>query len=327
MTSAGSLRLRLVFGSLFMALGVIAVASVITTVVINRVGSHLQLIHGALFAAAGIVLIAAGVSQLRRGLSPVARLRDKLADVREGRASRVEGQYPNEVRPLVDELNALLEDRETRLARAHSKAADLAHGLKTPLAVLSHDAERARTAGQGELADSIGQQVSYMQRQVTFNLAHARAAASGPGLGTRTSLSEVADGLVRVLSRLHADRALTIDVDVAAAHAVRCRREDIEEMLGNLLDNACRAAKSRVLVHSRLEDSAITVDVDDDGPGLDAQLREKVLQRGVRADEHGSGSGLGLAIVRELAGVYGGTITLGESPLGGLRATLALPVA
>jgi len=326
-TSAGSLRIRLLFGAILLALGLIAVATVVTTVVVNRTGNHLQLLHGALVAAVGAVMIAAGISQFRRSFSPIARLRDKLADVREGRASNVEGDYPNEVRPLVDELNALVDERERSVSRALAKAGDLAHGLKTPLAVLSREAERARAAGQHELAGSISEQVAYMQRQVTFHLAHARAAASGTSLGTRTPIGETADGLARALRRLHAGRALAIDVDAAASHAARCRREDLEEMLGNLLDNACRSARTRVRLSSASRDGRLIIEVDDDGEGLPEPLREQVMQRGVRLDETDSGSGLGLAIVGDLAELYGGSVALGESPLGGLRATLDLPAS
>ncbi len=327
MTQAGSLRVRLLFGAILLALGLIAVASVITIVVVNRVGNHLQLIHGGLLAAVGIVLIVAGVSQFRRSFSPVARLRDRLSDVREGLAAGVDGDYPSEVGPLVDELNALIDDREKSVARALAQAGDLAHGLKTPLAVLSREAERARVTGQRELADSVDQQVERMRRQVTFHLAHARAAASGARLGARTPLGEAVSGLSRALGRLHADRELTIDVEMDTAHAVRCQREDLDEMLGNLLDNACRWARSRVRVSSHLDGSQMAIDVDDDGPGLQPSMRRAVLQRGVSADESGTGSGLGLAIVGDLARVYGGSVALAESPIGGLRATLTLPAA
>ena len=133
------------------------------------------------------------------------------------------------------------------------------------------------------------------------------------------------DGLARTLPRLYADRHLSIDVRVDPAHTVRVPREDLEEMLGNLLDNACKWARSRVVIESALAGDTLLVTVDDDGPGLPAEMREKVLQRGVRADEKSAGSGLGLAIVGDLAEVYGGSIALSGSPIGGLRATLALP--
>ena len=140
-------------------------------------------------------------------------------------------------------------------------------------------------------------------------------------------MAESAAGLSRTLLRLHADREITIDADTPADHVVRCQREDLDEMLGNLLDNACKWAKSRVTVTSRLLDQDVAVTVDDDGPGLDPSMREAMLQRGVRADEAAPGSGLGLAIVRELARLYGGSIALDRAPAGGLRAILRIPAA
>ena len=160
-----------------------------------------------------------------------------------------------------------------------------------------------------------------MQRQVEYHLAHARAAASGTAPGARASVLESSEGLTRALQRLHESRGLSIDVDVPSEHAFRGQREDLDEMLGNLLDNACKWARSRVRIASTLHDGALAISVDDDGPGLDPSMRESVLQRGVRADEAAPGSGLGLAIVRNLAEVYGGSIALEGSPLGGLRST------
>jgi len=175
------------------------------------------------------------------------------------------------------------------------------------------------------MADSIGHEVDRMRRQIDYHLAHARAAASGATPGARSSVKESADGLARTMLRLHAGRALTVDVRVSADHAVRGQREDLDEMLGNLLENACTWARSRVTVESSAVEGGIVITVDDDGPGLAPSMREAVLQRGVRADEAAPGSGLGLAIVRDLAELYGGSIALDRSPEGGLRARLQLP--
>jgi signal transduction histidine kinase len=214
--------------------------------------------------------------------------------------------------------------------------------LKTPLAVLSHEADRAAAAGQGELAAGISEQVERMRRQIEYHLAHARAAASGAMPGAHTLIGDSAAGLARTLLRLHADRGIAIDVDVPPGLALRCQREDLDEMLGNLLDNACKWARSRVTLRAAPlaagqgsdesqsgggRDRLVEITVDDDGPGLDPSMREAVLQRGVRVDEAGPGSGLGLAIVRDLAALYGGAIRLGASPAAGLRATLRLPAA
>ena len=166
-----------------------------------------------------------------------------------------------------------------------------------------------------------------MRRQVESHLAHARAAASGATPGARCQVAESAEGLARTMLRLHADRGLAIDVRVPAEHAVRCQREDLDEMLGNLLDNACKWGRSRVTIASTAEPQSIVITVDDDGPGLDPSMRDAVLQRGVRADEAAPGSGFGLAIVRDLAELYGGAIALSRSPDGGVRAQLTLPAA
>jgi signal transduction histidine kinase len=273
----------------------------------------------------GVSLMLAGLLILRNGLSPFKRLRGRLSAVRTGRDQRVNGRYPSEVQPLVDDLNALLEDRERAVKRALATAGDLAHGLKTPLAVLAHEAERVGSAGNVELAEGIRQQVERMRRQVDYHLARARASAYGTTPAARCMVAESAEGLARTMSKLHAGRALDIQVEVAPQHAVRVLREDLDEMLGNLLDNACKWSKSRVGINATLVDSAIVLTVDDDGPGLPAPLRTVVLQRGVRADEAAPGSGLGLAIVRDLAELYGGSISLFDSPLGGLRAQLTLP--
>jgi len=270
------------------------------------------------------VLIVAGLSQVRQGMSPFNELRDRLTAVRDGQTKRLEGTYPNEVQPLVSDLNSLLDHREEAVRRAQAKAGDLAHGLKTPLAVLFQEAERAESAGQHELAATISQQVERMRRQIEYHLAHSRA-ASGATPGEQSSVKESVEALSRTLHRLHAQRGLEIGITVPAGHSVRTQREDLDEMLGNLIDNACKWARSTVTVASSETHEHVVIVVDDDGPGLDATMRDRVLQRGVRADEALPGSGLGLAIVRELAELYRGSIALGPSPLGGLRATLELP--
>jgi signal transduction histidine kinase len=283
-------------------------------------------VHFGLLGVTAAGFIIAGLAQLRRAMTPFKQLRAHLLAVRDGHARRVEGAYPSEIQPLVEDLNALLDDREQRVTRAIAKAGDLAHGLKTPLAVLSHEGERADAAGQHELAATIGQQVTRMRRQIEYHLAHARAAASGGVSATaRSSLKESADGLARTLLRLHADRGLTILIDVSADQLVRVQREDLDEMLGNLLDNACKWASRRVQLSSTISGATATMLVDDDGRGLDPSMRDAVLQRGVRADEAAPGSGLGLAIVRDLAELYGGSISLEQSPQGGVRARLTLP--
>jgi len=326
---ARSLRSRLVVGSFLWTGGLLAAWEVLSTAIrVHQRGAHLlPVAHGSMLFVVAVACMIAGLAQLRSGLSPFQALRARLLAVREGRDRRIDGRYPLEVQPLVDDLNALLDHRERTVARALAKAGDLAHGLKTPLAVLAQEAERAEAAGQRDVAAAIAQQVERMRRQVDYHLAQARAAASGAALGAHCSVAASADGLARTLQRLHAGRGIAIDVRVAAAHAVRCQREDLDEMLGNLLDNACKWARSRVVIESAEEGGFVVMTVDDDGPGIAQPLRASVLQRGVRADEAAGGSGLGLAIVRDLADVYGGTIDLESAPIDGLRATLRLPQA
>lgn len=319
-----SLRGRVLLGSLLWALGLLAVAHVLSMLLLHHFPRMRLVGHGTLFTIA-LAFIAAGLWQMRRGLAPFEQLRARLAAVRDGHAARVEGGYPAEVQPLVNDLNALLDHREQVVKRALAKAGDLAHGLKTPLAVLFQEAERAERAGQRELAAAVHQQAERMRRQVDYHLAQARAAASGAAPGARCSVRDSAEGLARTLDRLHAERGLELDLRVVPEHSVRGERADLDEMLGNLLDNACKWARSRVRVTSIEEGAELVILVDDDGPGLEPALRAAVLQRGVRADEAAAGSGFGLAIVRELAELYGGSIVLESSPLGGVRARLRLP--
>jgi signal transduction histidine kinase len=315
-----SLRSRVILGSLLWTTGLLAVAHMLSLALLHRVPLLLRMGHGPVLALA-LLFMVAGLLGLRSGLSPFKELRSRLADVRGGRDKRVGGSYPVELQPLVNDLN----HRERVVKRALATAGDLAHGLKTPLAVLTHEAERAEAAGQSDLAGAIAQQVERMRRQVDYHLAHARAAASGATPGARCSVRESCEGLSRTLQRLHAGRGLEIVLKAAAEHSVRGQREDLDEMLGNLLDNACKWAKCKIVVESSQADAVVLITVDDDGPGLAPSMRETVLQRGVRADEAAPGSGLGLAIVRDLAELYGGSISLETSPTGGLRACLQLP--
>jgi len=327
-----SLRARVMIGAALWTVGLLAVVSVVGIVaLLHHPIQHAFILQtlfdypGSSLAVAGVCMLL-GLWQVQRGLSALDDLRGQLAAVRDGRTPQIAGRYPAEVAPLVADLNALLDHRDRAVRRAVAKAGDLAHGLKTPLAVLAHEAAHADAAGQRELAESIAQQVDRMRRQVDYHLAQARAAASGATPGARCAVVDSARPLARTLLRLHADRGVSIDVAVADAHVFRGQREDLDEMLGNLLDNACKWARSRVAVASSCVDDLVVITVDDDGVGLGASMREAVLHRGVRADEAAPGSGLGLAIVRDVAELYGGSIALGPSPLGGLRATLRLPI-
>ena len=325
----GSLRTRLFIGAVaWMTAVLIAVIAVV--VKLSRNHPDVARSHGT-HIAMGIIAVAflvGGLFLVRRAMAPFRSLRANLSLVREGRSQRIEGDHPSEVQPLVNDLNALLEDRERAVARALTTAGDLAHGLKTPLAVLAQEAEQAAAAGHHDLATTLDQQVQRMQRQVDYHLARSRATASSRAApGIRCAVLPSVEGLVRTMRRLYAGRELTIDTEVSPAHEIRGRREDLDEMLGNLLDNACKWARSRVAISASIEGAQLVIAVDDDGPGLDPSMRAQVLQRGVRADQQVRGSGLGLAIVSDLAELYGGAVTLETSPLGGTRARLELPRA
>jgi signal transduction histidine kinase len=327
-----SLRARILLGAIFWMTALFVAAGMVLTHWMSRNARapfmfHRIFLHMDMLGVVVVMCLGAGLLLVRRGLSSFDELRARLSAVKEGRALRLEGRYPSEVVPLVQDLNSLLDDREQRVKRALTTAGDLAHGLKTPLTLLNQQADRAKAAGQVELAAAIMQQVERMRRQVEYHLAHARASASGGNPSARSHVLTSADGLARTMMTIHADRRLNIDVSVAHEHFARVQREDLDELLGNLVDNACKWAKTRVEVRSTIAEGSVLVTVDDDGPGLAAELRETVLQRGVRADEAAPGSGLGLAIVADLAELYGGSIALGASPLGGLRATLRLPAA
>jgi signal transduction histidine kinase len=330
-----SLRRRLFIGSVLWTVGMVVVASAAFSVLMDHspqarmvIAAHL---HGTLQShivlAAALLCLAGGAWQVHRGLQRIDDLRDRLSGLHQGRGHRLEGEYPAEVQPLVDDLNALLAHRDEAVRRAVGKAGDLAHGLKTPLAVLSREADAAGADGRDALAASMRQQVDRMRRQIDYHLAHARAAASAPIAGTRSSVRESVNGIARVMERIYAERNVALSVDCPDGHSVRVQREDLDEMLGNLVDNACKWARTRVRIASTAQDGYLLVTIDDDGHGIAGELRAAVLQRGVRADEGTPGSGLGLAIVRDLAEAYRGTIDLAQSPDGGCRATLQLPSA
>ena len=323
-----SFRGRVLMGSILWTIGLLVVITIIFTFSAHARDSAMVIhSHTTISVVVTVACLIGGLALLRESLHPFDTMRRRLSDIRAGKERQLLGSYPTEVQPLVDDLNALLDHRDQTVRKALAKAGDLAHGLKTPLAVLAREAELAGAEGHRELAATMDQQVERMRRQIEYHLAHARAAASGATPGVRCSVVASADALARTLLRLHAERGITIDVRVAPNHHVRGQREDLEEMLGNLLDNACQWASSRVQLESTISGDRLVITVADDGPGLDASMRPVVLQRGVRADEAAPGSGLGLAIVRDLAELYGGSISLDAAPQGGLRARLELPAA
>ena len=326
----GSLRGRLLGGAVLWSIGLLILASLALSNIVDHhvnaaVQVHTALEFGYILPTVAVLCLVGGFLQVRRGLSGVSQLQRRLSALRAGDKHRLDGTYPSEVQPLVEQSVQIVDERDKAVERAVGKAADLAHGLKTPLAVLAHEAGRAERAGHHDVATSIHHQVDRMRKQVDYQLAHARASVPGRSFSGRVKVQDSVEGLVRALERLHADRHLAFELNLDPSAAARGQSFDIDEMLGNVLDNACRWARSRVLVTASIDGPNVLVAIEDDGPGLDKAMREAVLRRGVRADESGPGSGLGLAIVRDLAELYGGSIALADSPAGGLRAELRLP--
>jgi signal transduction histidine kinase len=281
--------------------------------------------RGMLLTALGLLaagLVGAAIVQVRGGLRPLNRLRDELAQLRDGSRASLGGRYPSEVQPVVDELNAVLARNAEFVERARSQAGNLAHAVKTPLSVMAN----AAASESGPLAELVGTQVVLARQQIDHHLARARAAAAAQLSGQRCRLRPALDGLLRLMQRLHAGRAIQIAAGGCPEQLVfRGEAQDLQEMLGNLLDNAGKWTARRIEVSAAAVGKELCIDVDDDGPGIAADQRTELLQRGMRGDEQVPGSGLGLAIVDDLARLYGGRLELLKAPLGGLRARLWLP--
>ena len=272
-----------------------------------------------------LALVAAVAITVRVGLRPLHRLRAGVAAIREGRIKRLEGPFPTETQPLAEDLNALLKRNEEVVVRGRIQAGNLAHGLKTPLSILANEVDRLATDGAPQLAASMRGQIATMQQQIDYQLARARAAASLDVPGARVPVAPSVAAIQRTLAHLYVGRDLQFVTDIPAGHVFRGEQQDLEEMLGNLMDNACKWARRRVVARSRRDDGRLTITIEDDGPGLPAEQLRPALAPGARFDETVPGTGLGLAIVRDLASLYGGSIALGSASLGGLRADLTLP--
>lgn len=284
---------------------------------------------GGTFLALGVVLVLTTIFQVRFGLAPLKRISEALANIRSGRAERLEGNFPVEIAPLARETNALLDANRGIVQRARTHVGNLAHAIKTPLSVIVNE---ANTRPGDPLADKVLEQTGVIRDQVTHYLERARIAARVTMIGTVTEVAPVVDALRRTMDKIHRERELTIAVECPAGMRFRGERQDLEEMAGNLVDNACKWARSKVTIivvpQTGLRGAErLRIVVDDDGPGLSPAERGQAARRGQRLDESKPGSGLGLSIVTELAALYGGNLTLGSAPIGGLRAELVLPAA
>jgi signal transduction histidine kinase len=283
---------------------------------------------GSVFLVLGVGLLVTVAVQVRYGLEPLRKLREGVIAIRRGETDKIEGDLPADIAPLAEELNLLVDANREVVARARTQVGNLAHALKTPISVILNEAR----ASDGPLAEKVREQASLMTTQVGHYLDRARAAARAGSVGASTPIEPVVAGLLRTFQKL--DRDGERDFSLSASGEVRFRGEaqDLQEMVGNLVDNAAKWAHRavRVAIAPTPGDAAerryVEVLVDDDGPGLPAGQRAEATKRGRRLDESKPGSGLGLSIVTELASLYGGALTLEDSPLGGLRARLTLPM-
>jgi signal transduction histidine kinase len=284
----------------------------------------------ATFLTLALALIGSTALAVRFGLRPLRVLREGVAAIRRGEAERIVGEFPQDVAPLATEVNQLIDANREIVERARTQVGNLAHALKTPLSVLMNEADSESLS----LKEKVREQAEIMRRQVSFYLDRARAAARARTFGAATEVKPVVESLVRTFEKLHGDRALSFDVDLQPGLKFRGEAQDLTDLIGNLLDNAAKWARERVSIQAARAGAAtgdkdagrfLIAEIDDDGPGLDKGARAAALERGKRLDESRPGSGLGLSIVVELASIYGGSLQLDESPLGGLRAILKLP--
>ena len=278
-----------------------------------------NLLLGTMIALFGGVF-AAMVAGIRYSLQPLKKLGHDIAEVREGARLKLPDDYPSEVQPLTDELNKLIDHNQEVVERARTHVGNLAHALKTPIAVLKNEAK-----GSTQLDDVVRRQADAMQTNVEHYLKRAKMAARAEALGARTEVRPVLDGLARLLNRLFDAKGIEVTVVGGEGATFRGEQQDLEEMTGNLMENACKWARADVTVTVTEDGSELRIDVDDDGPGLTPGEREGALKRGVRLDETTPGSGLGLSIVTELAELHKGVLELDAAPSGGLRARLRFP--
>ena len=281
-------------------------------------------------AVFGIGLIVATLIQIRWGLQPLDRVRHALSELRSGTRTRVEGDFPAEISPLVNELNAVLESNQEVVDRARTQVGNLAHALKTPLSVVINEARANRDPASLKIVE----QTELMRRQVNHYLDRARIAAQSDVIGVVTEVEPVIDRLVRVMSRLYDERGIKLISDVPEGARFRGEQQDFEEIVGNLVDNACKWARTKVSVTATYrapdgidDPGRLELHIDDDGPGLTAQEIEGVAARGARLDETKPGSGLGLSIVTDLTAMYRGKLSLKRARIGGLCAIVELPAA
>jgi signal transduction histidine kinase len=271
----------------------------------------------------GFGLVAAVLAQVYFGLRPLRKLQHALVAVRSGRLRRLPDSFPEELKPLVLELNALLDHTNALLERTRTQAGNLAHALKNPLTVIRNELRDAGDERGRLLQDQMQRVMDFVERY----LARARAAGAADIIGARAPLRETIEELQFSMEVLYKDCNLSFQVCGVRGLFFRGDRRDLEEMLGNLMDNACKWARSQVVVRAKKSDGHVLLTVEDDGPGIPKTCQAEVFSRGRRLDEAMPGSGLGLDIVRDTAELYRGALNIGTSSLGGICASLELPAA
>ena len=277
--------------------------------------------------AIGAVLLIGSWLQINLGLRPLAKLRRRLGAIHDGQTARLDGVFPAEVAPLAEDFNLLLARNEDMLRRARERAGALAHGLKTPLTILSGEARRLDSLNMPEAAATLREQLGLMRNHVERELARARSHGSASPGGLHTDARRSVARLIDLVSRMPQGRAMRFDNSLAASLTLQIDPDDFGEIIGNLLDNARKYARASVHVSAALADGLVTLTIDDDGPGIPPELRGRLAERGERASEELEGSGLGLAIVRDLLADYGAALTIADSPEGGCRMQFTMPGA
>ncbi|MBF0187136.1 MAG: sensor histidine kinase [Magnetococcales bacterium] len=277
---------------------------------------------GSTFGLLALGLLILVPLQIQYGLNPLGRLQERMVRIREGKSNTLEGTFPIEVQPLVDELNRLIEYNRSLVIRARKESGDLAHALKGPIAVMRNCSTRVENDA---LRDALKLEIHHITDTIEHRLVRARRTGSLHLLGARTELDQVADDLLFTMEKLFAHKRLSISGEGFADYALRCEPEEIEEILGNLLDNACKWATSTVAISCGKDPEGLWILVEDDGPGIPPSEWETVCTRGRRLDETTPGSGLGLDIVKNLIDSYGGALTLEHPGMGGTSILVRLP--
>ncbi|KQW29138.1 histidine kinase [Rhizobium sp. Root274] len=267
-------------------------------------------------------LVAASVAQLTFGLRPLSAIGDGLERIRARQATRLTGPLPIELKPMVDAMNGLLDDQDALIARARARAADLAHGLKTPLTVLANDAGTLRERGEVEIGEELAHLASVMRNHVDRELARARIAATASLRSADADLGQCVAMIVRTLKRTPDGERLAWTIAVPEGLKLGVDPSDLEELIGNMVENAVKWAKGRIDIQTSTSPAGVTLVVADDGPGVGAADLKRMTERGVRLDSRMPGTGIGLSIAGDIAEVYGIGIEITNGESAGLRVSL-----